>query len=120
MTPHVRGKALYKTSDHTTGGKEESPGSLSTTILSETKLRPSYHPPMPSDKDTTSSRDKAGAGDRAPLSAEPGVYRDDGKRQVPLSAEGGVYEHDVENEPKTGTAGEGGVSITNEGNKSKV
>ncbi|GAB0136933.1 hypothetical protein EsDP_00005218 [Epichloe bromicola] len=57
---------------------------------------------------------------RAPLSAEPGVYRSDGKRRVPLSAEGGVYEHDVENEPKRGTAGEGGISITNEGDKSKA
>ncbi|QPH15839.1 hypothetical protein C2857_000346 [Epichloe festucae Fl1] len=81
---------------------------------------------MPSDTDTTtSSRAQGGVardsdrGRRAPLSAEPGVYRDDGKRQVPLSAEGGVYEHDVENEPKRGTAGEGGVSITNEGSKSK-
>ncbi|GAB0144776.1 hypothetical protein EsHS_00005233 [Epichloe bromicola] len=51
---------------------------------------------------------------------QPGVYRSDGKRRVPLSAEGGVYEHDVENEPKRGTAGEGGISITNEGDKSKA
>jgi hypothetical protein len=46
-----------------------------------------------------------------PLSAEPGVYKNDGARQVPLSAEHGVYKHDDRNSPKEGVAGDEGVSI---------
>ncbi|TWU72834.1 hypothetical protein ED733_002036 [Metarhizium rileyi] len=51
---------------------------------------------------------------RVPLSAEPGVYNNDGVRQVPISAEPGVYRHDDRNSPKEGTAGEQGVRIENE------
>ncbi|KAK2606447.1 hypothetical protein QQS21_003140 [Conoideocrella luteorostrata] len=51
---------------------------------------------------------------RVPISAEPGVYKKDGRREVPLSAEGGVYTHDNTNEPKSGTAGKDGVTLTKE------
>ncbi|OAQ59406.2 hypothetical protein VFPPC_14768 [Pochonia chlamydosporia 170] len=48
---------------------------------------------------------------RVPLSAEPGVYKNDGTRQVPISAEEGAYKQDNRNSPKKGTAGDEGVRI---------
>lgn len=51
---------------------------------------------------------------RVPLSAEPGVYKDDGMRRAPISAERGAYKHDDENSPKRGTAGDDGVDLENE------